>query len=227
MSSVAVAWHRAECGNYSADLPFWRELAAREAAGGEILDVGAGTGRVALDLARRGHRVVALDRDPELLAEITHPAIEPVVADAQSFDLGERRFPLILVPMQTLQLLDHRAGFYAAARRHLLPGGLLAAAIATDLEPFEGPLPTPDRTVLSGRTYLSQPVAIRRVDGAFELVRERRWEGGSETDVIRLAHLTPEEAAAEAEAEGFTALEPAEIAATADHVASTVVLLRG
>ena len=54
-------WHDVECGGYAADLPLWRELAAREA--GPVLDVGAGTGRVALDLARAGHDVTALDRD--------------------------------------------------------------------------------------------------------------------------------------------------------------------
>ncbi len=32
-----------------------------------MLDVGAGTGRVTLDLARQGHRVTALDRDAELV----------------------------------------------------------------------------------------------------------------------------------------------------------------
>ena len=219
-----VAWHRAECGSYTADLPFWRELAAREAAGGAILDVGAGTGRVAFDLARRGHRVVALDHDPELLAEISHPAVRTVVADAQSFELGER-FPLIIVPMQTLQLLGDRPAFFAAARRHLLPGGLLAAAIADELEPFEGPLPVPDRAVIDGRTYLSQPTAIKLVDGGFELHRERRWAGGTEHDVIRLARLSPEQVAAEAV--GLKALEPARIAPTDDHVASTVVMFRG
>ena len=57
--SLAVRWHDLECGGYDVDLPLWRELAAE--AGGPVLDVGAGTGRVALDLARRGVAVTALD----------------------------------------------------------------------------------------------------------------------------------------------------------------------
>src|SRR5439155_743 len=61
-----VIWHDVECGAYVADLPLWRELAA--ACEGPILDVGAGTGRVTLDLARHGHDVVALDRDADDLA---------------------------------------------------------------------------------------------------------------------------------------------------------------
>ena len=59
-------WHDVECGRYDADLPLWHEL-AREAPEG-VLDVGAGTGRVALRLAHAGHDVTALDIDPTLLA---------------------------------------------------------------------------------------------------------------------------------------------------------------
>ena len=50
--SPLVVWHDVECGRYDADLPLWRELAA--SARRPVLDVGAGTGRVALDLARAG-----------------------------------------------------------------------------------------------------------------------------------------------------------------------------
>ena len=60
-----VVWHDVECGGYDADLALWREL-ARE-AGGPVLDVGAGTGRVALRLAGAGLDVTALDLDGELL----------------------------------------------------------------------------------------------------------------------------------------------------------------
>src|SRR3954453_15129411 len=54
-----VLWHDLECSSSAGALPLWRELAAAAPAG-PILDVGAGTGRVALDLAARGPRVVAL-----------------------------------------------------------------------------------------------------------------------------------------------------------------------
>src|SRR5690348_14622493 len=110
--NLAALWHDLECNGYRDDLPAWRALAA--ATGGSVLDVGAGTGRVTLELAAQGHEVVALDRDGALLAALAHRAaglaVETVVADACDFDLG-RRFALIVVPMQTLQLLDRRAGF--------------------------------------------------------------------------------------------------------------------
>ena len=52
-----VIWHDLECGGYVEDLPLWRELAGD----GPVLDLGCGTGRVALDLAARGVPVVGLD----------------------------------------------------------------------------------------------------------------------------------------------------------------------
>src|SRR4051812_12173133 len=100
MSAEAVIWHDVECGAYAEDLPLWRELAA--AAPGPVLDVGAGTGRVALDLAARGIEMVALDADTELLAALRARAadVETVTADARAFDLGPRRFGAVIVPMQ-------------------------------------------------------------------------------------------------------------------------------
>ena len=53
MNARAVIWHDIENGSYSADLPLWLELAAE--AGGPVLDLGAGTGRVARALHGGGH----------------------------------------------------------------------------------------------------------------------------------------------------------------------------
>ena len=66
MSSEDVVWHDVECGGYDADLAALAR--ARRATPAGVLDVGAGTGRVALHLAQAGHDVTALDLDPELLA---------------------------------------------------------------------------------------------------------------------------------------------------------------
>ena len=63
--NLDVLWHDLECGDYAEDLPLWRALA--DEAGGSVLDIGAGTGRVTLDLAAGGVPVVALDADASLL----------------------------------------------------------------------------------------------------------------------------------------------------------------
>jgi SAM-dependent methyltransferase len=111
VSSADVIWHELECGSYRADLALWRELAER--CDGPVLDIGAGTGRVALDLASAGHRVTALDLDPDLLGSLRERAagleVEIVCADARSFDLDRHDFALCLIPMQTIQLLGDAA----------------------------------------------------------------------------------------------------------------------
>ena len=230
MKDPAVIWHEIECHAYAADLPLWRELARREP--GPVLDVGAGTGRVALDLAAAGHEVVALDLDPLLLAEIE--GVETVVADAQSFSLG-RAFGLIVVPMQTIQLLEDRRAFLRCAREHLVPGGLLAVAIADAMEAFGvggdiSVLPEPDVAELDGWRFSSQPVALRERGDVMVIDRVRTtWSPdgrrASEADRIALARL--DAPTLEREAHGFTAEPRMTIAPTDDHVGSTVVMLRG
>ena len=98
--SVAAIWHDLECGGYAEDLPLWRELAGE--AGGPVLDVGAGTGRVTLDLAREGAEVTALDVEAELLEVLARRAaglaVRTVAADARALAVADR-YALILVPM--------------------------------------------------------------------------------------------------------------------------------
>ncbi len=69
----AVVWHDAECGAYDGDLSTWERLCGEH--GGPLLELGAGTGRLALHLARRGHEVVAVERAPELASELARRAV--------------------------------------------------------------------------------------------------------------------------------------------------------
>ena len=235
---MSIVWHDLECGAYTADLGFWLELAARH--GDPILDVGAGTGRVTLELARAGHAVTALDLDPEFLSELERRgaglAVRTVIADAREFAL-EDRFALCLAPMQTIQLLggpSGRAGFLRCARRHLAPGGLVAIAIAETVELYEerdgvvGPLP--DMTERDGVLYSSLPTAVRAHGHGFVLERRRERidaHGGRtvQEDVVHLDRLTAEELEAEAVALGFRPATRHRIPDTAEHVGSVVVVL--
>jgi SAM-dependent methyltransferase len=234
-----VIWHDVECSRYVADLVLWRELAA--AAHGPLLDVGAGTGRVTIDLAQRGHDVVALDIDPQLLAELERRAnglrVATAVADARSFSLPGRAFPLIIAPMQTVQLLGPagRVSFLQAARAHLAPGGLLACALADAFDAFDSGhvlLPLPDVLFVDGVRYASQPVALRdegpRV--AIERIRETLAANGSRTASDNVIHLDRVERAvieAEAIAAGLVPAGSRWIAETEEHVGSLVVMFRG
>jgi len=77
---ISVIWHDVECGAYAADLPLWEELSAE--AEGLVLDLGCGTGRVALHLARRGHAVVGLDTSPDVILALGDRAKELPVDSA-------------------------------------------------------------------------------------------------------------------------------------------------
>lgn len=234
-----VVWHDIECSRYTADLPVWRELARGE--DGPVLDLGAGTGRVTLDLARLGHHVVALDREPAFLAALRERAgdlpVETVVADACAFDLGERRFGLIIAPMQTIQLLGApgRAGFLQAVRRHVKPNGLVACAMASELDPFDAMdciLPLPDHAVIDGTSWFSQPVALRDVGDRMAIERVRTvvtaaGERSSCDDVIHLDKVDAAQVEAEALAAGLWPRAARVIPPTEEHVGTTVVMLRG
>jgi len=228
-----VMWHDLECAGYVEDLPLWRELAGD----GPVLDLGCGTGRVALDLAARGVPVVGLDVDEVLLDELRRRAgdlpVETVRADARDFDLG-RRFGVVLAPMQTVQLLggaQGRTGFLRCARAHLEPGGLCAIAIADEIETFDDiEAVLPDVHEDGGTVYFSQPVSIRDQGDRFEIefVREVVDPHGGRSSGRNVIHLDRLDAdRLEAEAEGFTVLERRTVPQTDAYVGSTVVMLRG
>lgn len=136
-SHASVIWHDVECGGYEADLTLWEELA--DEAVGPILELGCGTGRVGLHLARRGHLVSGVDRDAALVAAFNERAGElpagAEVADARDLELG-RELGLALAPMQLVQLFasrSERLACLSCVASHLRPGGRVAVAIVEDV----------------------------------------------------------------------------------------------
>jgi SAM-dependent methyltransferase len=235
--TAGAIWHDVECGAYEADLPLWDELAA--AAEGPILDLGCGTGRVALHLARRGYEVTGLDRDPELVAELNGRAgtlaCRAEVGDARRFDLGRDDFALVLAPMQLLQLFSGRAeriSCFASAADHLRPGGTMAVAI---VEGMVGGFnredeAEPDSLEVDGRRYESLPLEAAVEPERITIRRLRKVVSPAGTlerydDRIELRQLAVEELEAEAAAAGLVPAGRREVRLTLDHVGSTVLLL--
>jgi SAM-dependent methyltransferase len=231
----AVIWHDAENGAYSGDLPLWEELAAE--VDGSILDIGCGTGRVALHLARRGHSTIGIDVDPELIAALAKRAeglpLRAVVGDARHFELDDE-VALVLAPMQLAQLLAdsaERMECLGRAASQLVPGGRIALSIVERLpEAAEGPPPLPDVREVDGWVYSSLP--LDAVDIGEEIVIQRlrqtvspEGELREEENEIRIRTLTADELEGEGVAAGLRPLPRRQIAPTDLHVGSTVVVL--
>jgi SAM-dependent methyltransferase len=248
----ATIWHDLECGSYRVDLPLWRELAMEAGTGTSaqpLLDVGAGTGRVALDLAARGHRVTALDLDAELLdtlrerARAANTPLETVRADARALELERRDFGVCLVPMQTIQLMGGAPGrlaFLGRAREHLRAGGLLACAIVSELDSFDcaaGDLgPSPEIARVDGVHYVSRAVRVHVGARTVRIERERSILSAeqaaadaqvhAERDVIELDRVSATQLRHEGQQTGLASAGTRSIPPTRDHVGSEVVLFR-
>lgn len=117
------------------DVRFYTGLARGHA---RVLEYGAGTGRVTVPLARAGSAVVAVEREPAMLAglrerldrepEEVRARVTVVAADATALDLGER-FERVLFPFNGLAHLhaaEAQSAFFSRVRRHLAPAGLFA-----------------------------------------------------------------------------------------------------
>lgn len=122
-----------------ADVGFYRELARKRLGEtGRILELGAGSGRVTIPLARAGHEVVAVDRSPEMLAKLRARVaalpsavarrITVVQGDLRNFEVG-KKFPLVVAVFNVLEHLYTRVEVDACLRRvlrHLTPDGAFA-----------------------------------------------------------------------------------------------------
>lgn len=128
----------------------WEEMDARgEAIHGEmdfverlvsgrissILDAGCGTGRIALEAVRRGHRAVGVDLDPDMIdrARSKSPDIDWVCADLSRLELDDLfeiivmagNIPLFCAP-------GSQPAIMASLARHLVPGGMLVCGFSIE-----------------------------------------------------------------------------------------------
>ena len=146
VSARWVEWRRrTDIDDY--DARFERRAAAGHDVHGEadliesygadsILDAGCGTGRIAIELARRGHDVVGVDLDADMIAAARRKAPERtwIVDDLARMQL-DRRFHLVAMPGNVMLFCeaDDRRLLVHNLAQHLLPGGTLIAGFS--LEP--------------------------------------------------------------------------------------------
>jgi SAM-dependent methyltransferase len=130
------AFYSSSAPQIAGDLAFY-ERVARE-AGGPVLELACGTGRIALPLAGAGFHVIGVDRSEAMLAIARRklaalPAsvqerLTLVNQDMSALNLGQR-FGFVFVPFRSFQALltiDLQRKSLEAIRRHLEPPGRLA-----------------------------------------------------------------------------------------------------
>lgn len=111
-------------------------------AGGEILELGCGVGRMTHRLLELGHAVVAVDNSPEMLAHVR--GAETVLARIEELDLG-RRFAAVVLASHFINTPDHaerRAVLRACARHVTKEGSILIQRYDPAWDPQPGSVTT-------------------------------------------------------------------------------------
>jgi len=140
------------------DVRFWQDLARRE--GGPVLELGCGTGRLTMPVARTGARVVGVDRSRPMLAYATTRARRLPVGQRPLLVLGDIRklpfedesFSVVIAPYGMLQSLTKERDLEAAlaeAARVLRRGAVLGIDLVPDLAAWDE---YRDRVRFRGRT---------------------------------------------------------------------------
>jgi ubiquinone/menaquinone biosynthesis C-methylase UbiE len=128
------------------DVRFWQDVARRE--GGRVLELGCGTGRLTIPVARTGASVVGVDRSQPMLAYATRRARRLAVARRPRLVLGDirrlpfrrGRFSVVMAPYGMLQSLTNDRDLSATlseACRVLCRGGVLGVDLVPDLPAWD------------------------------------------------------------------------------------------
>lgn len=170
---------------------FW--LAQARTKGGPVLELGCGTGKLSIPIAKAGFRVVGLDNSAALLhfaASKSHD-VKWVQGDMRSFNLNER-FALIMLPSNNLGHLHTPEDFescVSSVKRHLTDGGafvidvfvpnLKRVLLDPDVEYLLDEYDSPDgegrvrvmaRSRYEPTTQIVRTTTIRKIDGQPDLV---------------------------------------------------------
>jgi SAM-dependent methyltransferase len=157
------------------DIDLYAELLAPQSS---VLELGAGTGRVALALAERGHRVLGLDLAPAMLVQAAAKLkrADPAVAERVRFVRGDmtalrlgESFDAVLCPFFALAHLPAGAAWrnvFAGVARHLKPGGIAAFHLPLAERMAEAP-PPGDQAVMNAPVGAGRRLQIFVVERRF------------------------------------------------------------
>jgi SAM-dependent methyltransferase len=156
-----------------------------EAAGGRVLELACGTGRIALPLARAGVQVVGLELAEDMLRVLAKRAepegeevasrITAVQGDMTDFDLGER-FGLIVLGATSICLLhqpEARERMFACVARHLADDGRFL---------FDFTVTTPEILRMQDAELVTIPAVSERFK-RFTLIG-RRWDQQTDVQIV-------------------------------------------
>ncbi len=192
-----------EYRDFDADVALYLSMLRDARVRGPVIELGCGTGRVALPVVRAGYRVTGVDISPEMLARArrrrrTLPAEQAMrlrfsLQDMTSFSFP-RRFSAALVAFSTFALVtdpDGRASCLERIHHHLDPGGLLLIDLPhpratgdTDIARFETRFQVPPWGHVVDKVVEESDAP----DGSYRLVRYRytvsRYVDGNVVDRI-------------------------------------------
>jgi len=157
-----------------ATVDFLAELAGT----GPVLELGIGTGRIALPLAARGVRVHGIDLSPDMVAQLrAKPGGDelPVTIGDFSATKVDGRFSLVYIVFNTINNLtsqEAQAACFANAAAHLEPGGCFVVEVGV---PPSEPLSVFDLSNTHVGVDEYEPATQRLVSHHFSLV-DGRWE---------------------------------------------------
>jgi SAM-dependent methyltransferase len=152
---------------YTPDIAMYERWAHELAPGQPVLEIGCGTGRVLLPLARAGIRITGIDNAPAMLTIAQDragnlPNVKLVLADALTIDLGTQ-FGLVFIALNTFLHNQTRAAQVQTLRnahRHLHSSG----ALIIDLPPNDELANQPDDGEWQFEATIIDPVAKTRID---------------------------------------------------------------
>jgi SAM-dependent methyltransferase len=173
--SIADLYER-QYANYRDDIAFYARLAEREHAQ-DILELGAGAGRVSVALARRGLNITGLELSPAMLergkqfAARENANVDFVLGDMTGFKL-EQKFPLIIAPFNALMhlySLTDQDRALEMVRAHLEPNGVFAFDLYQPKFGLENVLRHEGETFLEPDGSRLDVFVLQRIDRAAQM----------------------------------------------------------